>query len=318
MADSKEKNKKRPKILIADISHTVRLLIKRYLEDKYEVLEAETGAEVLSTVAICQPCDSHCITETPKGKEESILPEINPSCDAKDLEMVILCTEFADYSAFEITGKLRKKYHKKCLPIMLNTSNNKREIITKALESGINDFIVKPFPRELLLSKIHKLERDIPLHDIELSKIISTIPLFRNVPESQVAYALNTCSETVTKAKGEPICVQGDTNYDLFVLLEGQCEVLFQEKKVAEILPVDTIGEMGFIGEQMRSATVRAVKPSKVVVFKKDLFDSYLNEERAISETICKNIILSLNNRIKKSNEMVKKLKIMAEEYLSY
>lgn len=307
------------KIIVADISHTVRLLIKKYLEGSYDALEAKSGQDIFSLLAKNHACDSHCLVAgLGSGKGASALPERNSSCARKDVEMIILCMEFPDGTAFEIAEKIRKKFHAKCLPLLLNTSSNKREIINTALDSGINDFIVKPFPKESLLSKINRLKRDIPLQDLEQSELIAKIPTFRGVPPSQVAFALSACGKTIKKKKGEPICEEGEENFDLFILLEGKCNVLYQGKKVAEINPIDTIGEMGFIGEQKRSATVVAAEPSKVIVLKKDLFDEYLNEERAISETICKNIILSLNDRIKKSNDMVKKLKIMAEEYLSY
>ena len=306
---------RRPRVLVADISNTVRMLIKKYLDKHYDVVEAASGNEIFTMVEKHHSCDSHCVRE---GGKETALPRRDSACEGKDLSLIILCMEFPDYTAFQISERLRKKHHKKCLPILLNTSSNKRDIITEALDRGINDFIVKPFPSELLLSKIHKLERDIPIRDLEVSDMIARIPFFRGVPDSQVAYLLNTCSRMVEKETGDTVCVQNEKNFDLYILMEGKCNVLYNEKRVAEIKPIDTIGEMGFIAERPRSATVVAAVPSKVIVLDKTRFDEYLNEERAISETICKNIILSLNERIKKSNELVKKLKIMAEEYLSY
>ncbi len=293
--ENQEKNDQPLKtILVADLSHTVRLLIKKILDGNYEILEAESGEEIFSMIAKKQVPGS------------------------QEISMLILSLEFSDYHAFQISEKLRKNYSNERLPILLNTSNNKREIIIKALRHGINDFIMKPFPQELLLSKVRKLERKISLQDLERSQMIAKIPIFHGVPESQVAFILDTCSETVDKEKGEAICEENEENFDLFILMEGKCDVVHEERKVGEIKAVDTIGEMGFVGEQKRSASVVASEPSKVVILKKDLFDEYLYEERAILEIICRNIILSLNERIRKSNDMVKKLKIMAEEYLSY
>jgi len=315
MGTAQKKENRRSRVLVADISNTVRMLIRKYLDKNYDVVEATSGSEIFSIVDKYHSCDSCCVRE---GGMEAMPRHGSSACDEKDLSLVILCMEFPDYTAFQISEKLRKKCHKKCLPILLNTSSNKRDVITEALECGINDFIVKPFPPELLLSKIRKLERDIPIRDQEMSEMIARIPFFRGVPDSQVAYLLNTCSRMVEKETGDTVCIQNEKNFDLYILMEGKCNVLYNEKKVAEIKPIDTIGEMGFIGERPRSATVVAALPSKIIVLDKARFDDYLNEERAISETICKNIIFSLNERIKKSNDLVKKLKIMAEEYLSY
>lgn len=310
-------DKHRNTILVADINHTIRVLVKKYLEDKYQILEAASGTDILSTVFQRRPCDSFCMKNPEFGESPAFLPGKFHSCDFKNLSMIILCLEFPDSHSFEVVRELRKKYHKKCLPIILNTSSNKREIIMEAMETGCSDYIVKPFPRELLISKIHKLERHLPLPDIKVSELISKIPLFSGVPESQVAFILNTCSEPATKEKGELICAQGETNFDLYVLLSGKCDVLYGGKKISEIKPVDAIGINGFVTEQKRSATVVATETSRLIVLKKGPLEQYMAEELAISEIICKNIILSLSERIRKGNELVRNLKNMAEQYLS-
>ena len=288
MSNLSMSGKERKKILVADNSHTIRLVIKKYLEDKYEVVEAENGKQTLL------------------------------ACDSQDIFLVLISFEFEDFNGFEIATKLRKKYDKKSLPILLNTSNNKREEILKGLDKGINDYIVKPFPKELLINKIHKLERQIPVRDVRLSETISKIPFFHGVPESQVAFAINTCAETLTKKRGDILCNEGDKNYDLYVLMEGKCDVLYNNKKVSGIEAVSTIGEMGFIEEKKRSATVTATKLSKVIVFKKKPFDEFLNEDRAISEIICKNVISTLSDRIKTSNSLIEQLKVLSHKHLTY
>ncbi|MDP6626198.1 MAG: hypothetical protein QGG87_07145, partial [Nitrospinota bacterium] len=75
---------------------------------------------------------------------------------------------------------------------------------------------------------------------------------------------------------------------------------------------------MGFIEEKKRSATVTATKLSKVIVFKKKPFDEFLNEDRAISEIICKNVISTLSDRIKTSNSLIEQLKVLSHKHLTY
>ncbi len=281
-------SKKRKKILVADNSHTIRLVIQKYLKDKYEVIEAENGKEAVAL----------------------------GGCE--DIFMTLISYEFEDFNGYEIITKIRKKFDAKTLPIIFNTSHNKRGDILRALDAGANDYILKPFPKELLISKIHKLERSIPVRDIKQSQIIAKIPFFHGVPESQVAFAINTCSETIKMKRGEIICRQDDKNQDLFVLIEGKCDVIFNDKKVSEILAVDSIGEIGFLEGKNRSATVVATEVSKLIVFKKELFDEFLNEDRAISEIICKNVIHTLGERIKRSNSLIEQLKALAHEHLTY
>lgn len=307
MAEQKSR-KSRKKILVADISHTIRRFMTEYLKDEYEVLEAGSGKEALEIVMGAHRCDSGCLKKSGAS---------SPPAGEERIAAVLLGLEMEDYDALEITRRLRKKHGKHCLPIIISTSNNDRDTVLHAIENGANDLIVKPFPREHLLAKIHKLEHEVAPEDIRNSELVAKIPFFEGVPALQVAYLLNTCSETVLRENGDVVCNQDDDNYDLFILLEGKCEVVFNGRKVGDIEPIDTIGEMGFVAKAKRSATVRAAAPSKIIVLNKQKFDAYLNEERAVHETILKNIILSLNERIKKSNALINKLKVVAQEYLS-
>lgn len=312
MTVSEETNGKRRKVLVADNFRSLRVMIKKFLGDNYHVIEARTGEEVISLVEKYLPYSSHSHDEPEDKRTDSY--KIH---NYENIMIVFISIEFSDYSGFEVAAKLRKKYDKKFLPIILNTSNNKRENITRAMEVGINDYIIKPFPKELLISKIHRLEREIPLHNIKLSETISKIPFFHSVTKSQVAYALSTCSKIITKKKGEIVCTQDEENYDIFILMEGKCDVMYNDKIISTIEPIDTIGEIGFLEEQKRSATVIATEPSKLIVLKKEPFDNFLNEDRAVSEIICKNVIHTLSKRIKRSNMLVEQLKILTSEHIS-
>lgn len=306
MSDAKSQGV-RKKVLVADISATVRRLIINYLKDEYAVLEADSAAEVTELIQKAHECDSSCLKQ-----------DVPPPADGKGrIGLIVLGLEMGDENAFEIIKHLRKKHSKRCLPVILSTSNNDRETVLEAIKDGINDIAVKPFPKEYIISKIHKLEHEVHPENIRISEIVSKIPFFNGVPEAQVAYILSTCSETVLREPGEAVCHQDEEKYDLFILLEGRCEVFFNQRKVGDVLPVDTIGEMGFVAHSKRSATVKAAVTSKVVILDKKKFDAYLNEERAVSEMILKNIILSLNERIKKSNALINKLKSIAEAHLS-
>jgi CheY-like chemotaxis protein len=307
----------RKKVLIADISPTVRRLMHGFLKEEFLLVEAENGKELLAHLDELHDCDSHCVKGL-KSKDTHQVPARNDSCLKKDLDIIVMGYELSDCTALEITKDIRKRYHKLCLPIILSTSNNDRDTIIKALDTGVNDVIVKPFPRELLISKIRKQEHAMSAENMKLSETIADIPFFNGVPVSQVSYMLHTCGELKTLEKGDLVCLQNEDNHNLFILLDGKCEVVYNGRRVAEIEPVETVGEMGFVDDaSKRSATVAALVKSEVYVLNKEKMDLYLNEERAISETILKNIIFSLNSRIRKSNAMVNKLKVMAEEYLA-
>ncbi len=73
--------------------------------------------------------------------------------------------------------------------------------------------------------------------------------------------------------RGEVIFEQGDeSNQDCFFLIEGSVDVLIAGQKVATITePGQPIGEMSFLSDEARSATIRAAEPAKLLrIPKKD------------------------------------------------
>src|SRR5690242_6218365 len=69
---------------------------------------------------------------------------------------------------------------------------------------------------------------------------------------------------------GETIFREGDPAREMYVLLDGEMEVLKKsrrgrDQRVAILGPNDTFGEMSIIDMQSRSATVRALSPSRVL-----------------------------------------------------
>ena len=281
-------------IIIADNSATLRLIIKKVLEKDYHILEANSRSQIASLVNVTL---SNQRSAGPPDNTGDGIPAI-----------LIIGFELSGGVGLEIISKLRQKYSKQELPIILNTSNNRRENIKKAITAGINDYIVKPFPAELLVAKVRNLLTQAPQQSLELSEKIAKIPFFKDVPEHVVALALVNCATTKELDPGSVICNQGESNFDLFILMKGQCDVLYNDRKISEISPIETIGEMGFLENEDRSATVVTNQHSTLVTFDKEKFEYFLNEDRAVSEIICRNVIHTLSDRIKKSNELLEQL----------
>lgn len=281
-------------VIVADNSATLRLIIKRALEKKHNVLEATSGTAVVSLVNV---------TLANQGSVESA-----DSHDDGNLAILIIGFELSGGHGLETITKLREKYSKQDLPIILNTSNNRRENIQQAIAAGINDYIVKPFPAELLEAKVQFLLSQAPQQSLDQSQKVSQIPFFKDVPEHVVARAIVNCATTSALDTGSVVCNQGASNFDLFILMEGKCDVLYNDRKISEITPIGSIGEMGFLENENRSATVVTSQPSVLVSFDKEKFDNFLNEDRAVSEIICKNVIHTLSDRLKKSNELLEQL----------
>lgn len=64
---------------------------------------------------------------------------------------------------------------------------------------------------------------------------------------------------------GEVLLRQGETGFDLFLLLDGVLEVDVDGKVVAEVGPGAIVGERALLGDGRRTSTLRATTPVRVV-----------------------------------------------------
>jgi len=80
-------------------------------------------------------------------------------------------------------------------------------------------------------------------------------------------------SETVTVAPDDVVCRQGEESSSVFYVAEGEFRVLIDGRVVATINPSDIlVGEMSFLLDQRRSATVIANTPGRLIRISKEEF----------------------------------------------
>jgi cyclic nucleotide-binding protein len=65
---------------------------------------------------------------------------------------------------------------------------------------------------------------------------------------------------------GETLVKQGEPGADMFLLLEGVLDVEIDGDTVAQVGPGTVLGELAVLGDGRRTATLRAVRPSRVAV----------------------------------------------------
>ncbi|CCO25300.1 PP2C family protein-serine/threonine phosphatase [Maridesulfovibrio hydrothermalis] len=111
----KKQEREMPKILVVDDSATMRNFLTRVLEGDYEVDTAADGVE--------------CVTKFIAGKPGVIL---------LDLLMPVM-------DGFDVIDKIRNGLGDQEVIIIVLTGQDEQEIKAKALNSGANDYLTKPF-----------------------------------------------------------------------------------------------------------------------------------------------------------------------------
>lgn len=138
MTDKKNKTV----ILVIDDEPQIRRLLKMTLQaHDYEVLEAATGNEGLVTASTRSP------------------------------DLIILDMNLPDIFGLEVLNRLREWYER---PILILSVVNDEETIVKALDSGADDYLTKPFGMPELLARLRVCFRHGQPADIE--------PVFKSGP----------------------------------------------------------------------------------------------------------------------------------------
>jgi CRP/FNR family cyclic AMP-dependent transcriptional regulator len=93
---------------------------------------------------------------------------------------------------------------------------------------------------------------------------LGQIQLFSDLSEEDLQ-ALSTYADEVTVSEGKHLVDEGGYAYDLFVIVEGQAQVIVGGDVVAELGPGDFFGEAGVLEKQQRNATVVAKSRMRLV-----------------------------------------------------
>lgn len=105
-------------------------------------------------------------------------------------------------------------------------------------------------------------------------------------------------------AVGETVFREGDPAREMYVVLDGEMEVLKKsrrgrETRVAILGPNDCFGEMSIIDMQPRSATVRALSPTRLLRISTEEMDAFYRHDLKSYTLIVLNIARDLSRRLR-------------------
>jgi CRP-like cAMP-binding protein len=93
---------------------------------------------------------------------------------------------------------------------------------------------------------------------------LKAIPLFENLDDHDLQVIATFADET-SVSDGEVLVREGDFSYELMAIEEGTAEVRRGPETVATLGPGDFFGEMGWLKNELRSATIVATSPMRLV-----------------------------------------------------
>jgi CRP/FNR family cyclic AMP-dependent transcriptional regulator len=93
---------------------------------------------------------------------------------------------------------------------------------------------------------------------------LKSLPLFQDVPDDELAQ-IATFAQEVLVDEGRELVREGDFSYEFMAIEEGEAEVSRHGEHVADLGPGDFFGEIGLLEKTLRTATVQAKTPMRLV-----------------------------------------------------
>jgi two-component system, chemotaxis family, chemotaxis protein CheY len=116
-----------PKALVVDDSRAVRMILARTLKElNLEVREASNGKEALQVV------------EAEKNGVDLVLADWN----------------MPEMNGLDLLIQLRRKPELSSMVVVMVTTETELDQMSTALEAGANEYIMKPFTKEILVEKL--------------------------------------------------------------------------------------------------------------------------------------------------------------------
>jgi len=116
------------KVLLVDDSGVMRKIIARSLNALWidDVVEAGDGVEALAAFG-----------------------------DGSGFDLVLTDWNMPNMNGIELVTAIRGSGNK--IPIMMITTETEKEQVLKAIQAGVNDYLVKPFDQEMLTLKLERV-----------------------------------------------------------------------------------------------------------------------------------------------------------------
>jgi CRP-like cAMP-binding protein len=126
---------------------------------------------------------------------------------------------------------------------------------------------------------------------------LSRLALFEECSQRDLGQIASLAVESRRPA-GSILTREGQPGRVMFVVLEGEAEVLRGDRKIQKLRPGDVVGELSLIDGRPRSATVRAVSDVHLLELAGDDFLSVVDR----SPRLARNLLRSLSQRLRQMN----------------
>ena len=120
---------------------------------------------------------------------------------------------------------------------------------------------------------------------IDRVNALKTIPLMAGLPHSDIEQLAKKVIE-VRHNQGAEIIKEGTSGSSVFLIIEGLCEVRRGSNRIRELKPGEFFGEISILDPAPRTATVRAMENSVLLVLEGYDFRTALKSSMQMSQRL--------------------------------
>jgi CRP-like cAMP-binding protein len=95
--------------------------------------------------------------------------------------------------------------------------------------------------------------------------LLAGLPFFSNCSFRELCDLAQLTEERFVP-EGTELCRQGALEHEVFLIVDGEAEVIVDDTSVGRTRIGEVVGELATLGNGCRAATLRAVKPMRVLV----------------------------------------------------
>ncbi len=132
-------------------------------------------------------------------------------------------------------------------------------------------------------------------------EVLKSIPLFRHLTYKEQTALLSIASTRDFPAEAE-IVTEGQPGHELYLLVKGRVRVEAGGVGIAELRTGGHFGEMGLVDHAPRSATVRAIEPTRAMVIARSELMQLMKREPIVAVKLLWSFVQVLSDRLRATN----------------
>jgi CRP-like cAMP-binding protein len=129
---------------------------------------------------------------------------------------------------------------------------------------------------------------------------LSNVPLFSACSKKELTEIARS-SDQLSVGDGYALTTQDESSREAFVIMSGKAIVKRNGRKVAELGPGDSVGELGLLDRGVRTATVVTDGPAEILVVGPREFSTLLQDVPSLSKKLLQHLAATVRELDTKS-----------------